>query len=83
MYFLKVHSGTFDGQFESVGSPIAVAIPQDVVRTAVSDVRLEAYDETFCRLAWTMPGSEVQTGPAATHFAVAYQGSGSTTSVYN
>ncbi|MGB1595208.1 MAG: fibronectin type III domain-containing protein [Promethearchaeia archaeon] len=43
MYFLKVHSGTFDGQFESVGSPIAVAIPQDVVRTAVSDVRLEAY----------------------------------------
>ena len=83
MYFLKVHSGTFDGQFESVGSPIAVAIPQDAVRTAVSDVRLEAYDETFCRLAWTMPGSEVQTGPAATHFAVAYQGSGSTTSVYN
>jgi len=74
MYFVKVNAGTSDGQFESVGSPVAVAIPSKSVRTGVSNLFVAAYDETFCRLTWEIPGSGVEeTGPAATHFAVAYR----------
>jgi len=73
MYFVKVHAGTADGQFESVGSPVEVAIPLKSVRTGVSNIFVEAYNSTFCRLTWTIPGNGVtETGPAATHFAVAY-----------
>lgn len=74
MYFLKVAAGTADGQFEAQGSPVAVGIPTKGVRTAVSPPLIEAYDETFCRISWTRPGNgEESTGPAATHFAVAYR----------
>lgn len=74
MYFFKVSSGTADGQFEDNASPVAVGIPTKGVRTAVSTPLIEAYDESFCRISWTRPGNgEVSTGPAATHFAVAYR----------
>ena len=80
MYFLRVLSGTADGQFETTGSPIAVVIPTLGVRTGVNEgppatsPLLETYDETFCRISWTRPGNGVtQTGPAASHFAVGYR----------
>lgn len=74
MYFLKVLAGTAGGQFEGQGSPMAVGIPTKGVRTAASMPLIEAYDETFCRISWTKPGNGVEsTGPAASHFAVAYR----------
>lgn len=90
LYFLRVLSGTADGQFETAGSPVAVAIPILGVRTGVNSgppatsPLLEAYDETFCRISWVRPGSGVtQTGPAASHFAVGYRcGNSSVPTIY-
>lgn len=86
MYFLKVVAGTADGQFDGASSPVAVATPIQSVggwarrHSSTNDagvlkdtIRVEAYDETFCRLSWEKPGKNGPgTGPAATHFAVAY-----------
>ena len=74
MYFLKVLSGNAIGEFETVGSPIVVAIPTLGVRTGVKNIFVEAYDATFVRISWEVPGGDLteSNGPAASHFAVAY-----------
>ena len=74
MYFLKVLSGTADGQFETAGSPVSVVIPIASVRTAAKELKVVSYNTTFCRISWRVPGNLLQeTGPAATHFALAYR----------
>ena len=75
MYFLKVLSGNAIGEFETVGSPIVVAIPTLSVRTAAKNLFVEAYDATFVRISWEVPGGDFtgSNGPAASHFAVAYR----------
>jgi len=80
IHFIKVVSGTADGEFEAGGSPVAVVIPSKAVRTGVnagppaSTPLVESYDETFCRISWEPPGNgQESTGPAASHFAVGYR----------
>jgi hypothetical protein len=75
MYFLKVLSGNAIGEFETVGSPIVVAIPTLSVRTGAKNLFVEAYDATFVRISWEVPGGDFtgSNGPAASHFAVAYR----------
>ena len=73
MYFMEIVSGTADGRFDGAASTVAVGIPSKSVRTGVLNILIEAYDETFCRISWEIPGQTAESGPAATHFAVAYR----------